>query len=325
VLLLGMLGVACCLRLLVGSGWTLSWPSDAAILDLRLSRLALGLVVGGCLGAAGAMLQSLLRNPLASPDLLGVSPAATLSVLLVGVLRSTESSAGGLSLIAWNAAPALAGALLALGLLYTLSRRWSLGTAAGGIDPGGLILVGVMLSVMCGAATMLVQHLFPSRAGGGATLRLLVGSLSDDTPRIHLLLAAGTLAVGLVIGVSLSRAMDALSMGDDEALSVGVPVARTRLLLYLLTGLLTAAGVVVAGPVAFIGLLSPHVVRLLAGMEGGHRLLILGGAIAGATLVVLADAVVKLVDLSTGRLPLGVLTALIGGPLFIVLLRRRAG
>jgi len=181
-----------------------------------------------------------------------------------------------------------------------------------------LILVGVIVGVVCGAATIFLGHLMPD--GGYAVSRWTIGSLSDDTPRIALLTTSLLAAVCLTVGLAFGRAMDVAALGDDEAQTAGVPIARLRLVLFILAGALTANAVVLAGPIGFVGLVCPHIVRLLAGVT--HRPLLIGSALAGATLVIGADAAVKSVNLASGRMPIGVITALVGGPVFILLLRR---
>lgn len=324
VILLGAAVVgAVVLRLMVGG----SVGDDlATIVELRLERVLVGLVVGGCLGLGGVLLQNLLRNPLASPDLIGVAPAASLGVITAAYVRLASSgdiqSVGGEwgGNLGWDAGPALVAALACLTLV------WWLGQRRGVVDPRSLILIGVMIGVMCGAGVMLVQHLLPalgaSGMGIGGGTRLLVGAINDNVPHMYLVAAACALGVGVAVSLVLARSMDAMVLGEDEAASVGVHVPRVRLVLLVLAGLLTAAAVVLAGPVGFVGLVSPHAVRLLGGLKGGHRVLVIGSTLAGAALVVAADALVKSIPLSTGRLPLGIVTALLGGPALIVLIRR---
>lgn len=327
------------LRLTVGGGAAgatggalvggLSWPESPEVWDLRGLRVVTGLIVGGALAVAGVVLQSLLRNPLASPEVLGLSSGASLAVMasiyLTGVgwlapvltamgVSADPAAAAGLAPIAWQAGPALAGALLALGVVYALSQR------RGAIDPAGLVLVGVVVSIMCGAGVMLLQHLMPGRGFGNQ--RLLVGTLSDDTAWSQAWLI-GAVTIGCtVVAWRYGPAMDASALGDDEASSVGVRLARLRAVLFVIAGVLTASAVLLAGPVSFVGLICPHVARLLAGPTAPTRPMIVGSCLAGMCLVVGADALIKAVNLSSGRLPLGVLTALAGGLVFIILLRR---
>ena len=183
------------------------------------------------------------------------------------------------------------------------------------VDPPTLVLIGVMVSILCGAGVTLILSLMPT-----ASMRPLLGSLSYATPLSLIAAAAAVTIAGIAIGAYAGPAMDAASFSDDEAISVGVPLARLRLLLFIVSGVMTAAAVVIAGPIGFVGLVCPHAVRLTAGPR--HRPLVLGAALAGAVLIIGADALVNAVRTDTGRVPLGVVTALIGGPVFIWLLRR---
>ena len=310
-----LLALAVGARLVVG-GPTWGLPENAEFWALRLDRAWAAAIVGASLAVGGVLLQSLLRNPLASPDLIGPAAGAGLAVMIRVYLATALTAGGAASLgqssAAANAPAALAGSLGALALVYSLSQR------RGFIDPVSLVLVGVIVGVICGAATMFVAHLMPDR--GFSVARWTLGELSDETPRRTLLLASLAAGVTVTVAVALGPAMDVAALGDDEALSTGVPIARLRIALFLLSGVLTAVAVVLAGPVGFVGLVCPHIVRLLAGPA--HRTLVLGSAVAGATLIVAADAAVKAVNLGGGRMPIGVITALVGGPVFIVLLRR---
>lgn len=326
-ILLGLAAAAVLLRLVVG-GHGLAWPDSETVWGLRSQRAVDGAIVGACLAVAGVMLQSLLRNPLASPEILGLSAGASFMVMLsvylaglgvggavlatLGVQGGVDE--GGLGTIGWQAGPALIGAMAALGLVYAISQR------GGAIDPAGLVLVGVVISIMCSAGVMLLQHLMPGKGLGG--WRLLVGALTDDTtwPQLGVLGAIGV--GGIAVGWRFGPAMDAAAMGADEAASVGVRMGRLRATLFISAGVLTAAAVLLAGPVSFVGLICPHLTRLVAGPNATTRALVIGSALAGISLVVGADAAIKAIELASGRLPLGVVTALVGGVVFIILLRR---
>jgi iron complex transport system permease protein len=313
--LAAVLALAVIARLVVGRD-----PPDPeaarAFLELRLARVVASVWVGASLAVAGVMLQALLRNPLASPDILGLASGSGLGVMLAawiafqatGTLAASERPGLG------TGGAAVLGAVGALGVVYLLSQK------KGVLDPITLILVGVAVSIMCSAGTMLVRHLLPD--SGQSVARLLLGSVRDCSRTELAVVGAATLA-GTGLGVWYGRAMDAASLSDDEARSVGVGLSRLRTVLFLTSGVLTAGSVVLAGPIGFVGLICPHAVRLLAGP--GHRVLVLGSALAGAALVVGCDALVRVVDLGTGQLPIGVLTSLLGGPVLIWLLRREAG
>jgi iron complex transport system permease protein len=288
-----------------------NWPREGEW-DLRRSRILSGLAVGAALGVAGVLLQSLLRNPLASPDLIGPGAGAALAVTIATYLHGLSGQAAHeLPGIATGPA-ALLGSLAALALVYSLSQR------RGFVDPVSLVLIGVIVSIICGAATLLVSHLMPPTQSFTAA-RWTVGALSDETTPRTLWTAGALVLAAIAAGALLGPAMDVAALSEDEARATGVNLSWLRIALFAGAGLLTAVAVVLAGPVGFIGLVSPHLVRLLAGPA--HRPLVIGAALVGAGLVVGADAAVRAIHLETGRLPIGVLTALVGGPVFIVLLR----
>lgn len=311
-----LVAAAVLLRLLVGDPGGLHFPENPEIWALRFRPAVAGLTVGAALAVAGVFLQSLLRNPLAAPELLGLGSGASLAATVAAFLAYRAGVPAGSLGIALGGPAALAGALGALTVVYLLAQRRGL------VDPVSLILIGVIVSIICGAATTFVAYLLPPEHRFGLA-RWTVGALSDETTSTQLVVAGVIAAGGLALGVPLGRAMDAASLGEDEARSVGVRVGALRLVLFVASGVLTAAAVVIAGPVSFIGLVAPHAVRLLAGPA--HGPLVVGAALAGAGLVVGADAAVQLIDVGAGRMPLGVLTALVGGPVFIWLLRREAG
>ncbi|MGD9689235.1 MAG: FecCD family ABC transporter permease [Phycisphaerales bacterium] len=322
VVALGLIA-AIVLRLLVGSGG--AWLPDhevlAAVLELRALRVVMGVVVGGSLGAAGAVLQSLLRNPLAAPDLLGVSAGASLAVVIAGWVSAGSGAALGAAAstaaaLTWQGGPALLGAGTALALVYVLAQRRGL------LDPIQLVLTGVVVSIMCGAGILLIQHL----SGGLALVssRVLIGELSDDWDWPPVLIFAGVSLAVTIFCARLGHSMDAATLGDDEATSLGVRLGRLRAALFISSGLFTACAVALAGPVGFVGLVAPHLARLSTGMQGGHRALLILSWLIGAAIVVGGDALIKAVHLGAGRLPLGILTAILGGPALLVLLRREA-
>ena len=298
---------------LVAEAGGVGWPegdSAGVVLELRGVRAASAAVVGAALGAAGALLQATLRNPLASPFVLGLTSGAGLGLVIA--TWASYLATGMIVQQSANPVPVLTGAFGALGLVYLLGRRGGL------IDPARLILVGVIVSVLCGAVTMLVQHMLPDR-GMAVFTRWVMGTISQDT-RWGLIGTVGAVtAAGVAVGGAMGRSLDAASLGDDEAASVGVRLGRLRSASLLIAGVLTAGSVLIAGPIGFVGLVCPHVVRLIAGP--GHRTLVVGSALAGAALLVLADAAVAVIRAPAGELPVGVLTALIGAPVFIVLLR----
>lgn len=295
--------------------WRLSVGPDAGggpafeqIMAIRWRKCLAGVVVGASLGVAGVLLQGLLRNPLASPDIMGLASGAGLAVMIT-VYLAQATGASVLSSID-PMPPALVGAFAALVLVYLLAQRGGL------IDPVSMVLVGIIVSITAAAGTMLVQHLMPDR--GVYSGRWLLGGLDDEVtmPRI---VVAGSLCGG-VLGASIAaaRVLDAAMMSADEARSVGVRLGLVRAWQFGGAGVLTGAAVALAGPIGFIGLVAPHLARGLLGPR--HAWTLPASALVGALLVVGADAVIRAVDLASGRLPLGVLTALLGGPIFLGML-----
>ncbi len=288
------------------------WPETALFLELRAHRLAIAGIVGGCLALAGVLLQALLRNPLASPDLLGVTSGAGLGVAaatVVGVLASEPSAPPGPATITL-AALAGSGATLGLVLAWTIRR--------GGIDVISLVLVGVIVGMTCAGGTLLLHQLLPDR--GVNARSWFLGSIDENAPRGLVLAGAAALLGGLALAFAGARSVDAACLAEDEARALGVRLARLRLALFATAGILTTMSVVLAGPIGFVGLVIPHAVRLVLGPH--HRALVIGATLAGATTVIVADAAVGAFPLErTGRVPLGVITAVLGGPLFLLLLR----
>lgn len=305
--------LASALRLASGPGG-LAWPESGLVLELRAIRLLAALSIGASLAVAGVLLQATLRNPLASPYLLGLTSGASLGVVVATYIAYVVT--GSVVRHDQPMLPALVGALSAFALVYWLGRR------RGEIEPISLILIGVVVTVVFGALSMFFQSLLSS-AGLETTARWLMGSISDDIRWPRLWLVCMICVAGTGIGATLGPALDAASMSDDEARSVGVRLARLRLISFVTAGVLTGSTVVLAGPIGFVGLICPHLVRLLSGPR--HRSLAIGSALAGAALLALADSGVALVRTDSGRIPIGVITALVGGPVFVVLLRRGRG
>lgn len=310
-LLVGLLLIAT-LRLMAGTGgisniqqWGIA--SDEFSHSLRMRRVFAASIVGSSLAIAGVLLQSLLRNPLAAPDLMGLSAGAGFAVTLTIFLTGTILSA------AAAAFPALLGAVIVLVLVYTLSQR------RGVIDPVTMILIGVIVSVILGAATMLVASQMPDRGFG--TSRWMMGHLRNDLTKTNLITASIAMLVVFIIGLMQSRSYDAGALPIDEAKSVGLRIGRTRLSQLLGAGILTTVSIILAGPIGFVGLVCPHIVRVLLGPK--HLPLLIGSAIVGATMVVGADLVTRIIQTDAGRIPIGVLTALIGGPVFLILLLKQ--
>ncbi|MCA9505280.1 MAG: iron ABC transporter permease [Spirochaetaceae bacterium] len=276
------------------------------LLAVRLPRLVLGLLVGAALATAGAVFQALLRNPLADPFVLGISGGAALAG--IGVL-----ALGGVVAISPRVVPiaAFGGGLVATALLY-----WIAG-GRGRSSPTGLLLTGVVFNAFASAGIVFLA----SVAGffeGSRIFLWLIGHLSAVDVDAAGLVAA-SVVLGLGVACLLARSLNLLALGDETAAHLGVPVEAHRRWLLLATSLMVGAAVAVSGLIGFVGLIVPHALRLVIGSD--HRLLVPATALAGASFLVLSDTVAR--TLLDGReLPVGAVTALVGGPLFIFLLRR---
>jgi iron complex transport system permease protein len=207
--------------------------------------------------------------------------------------------------------PAILGAVATLGVVYFLSQR------RGWLDPVSLILIGVIVATMCGAIMLLLQSLVPTGLRG-QFIAWVMGHIHEAPDPWTLWTAAAITIIGSLVSLRLGRAMDAATLSDAEAHSVGVSVKQLRLWLFVLAGVLTAATVSLAGPIGFVGLVAPHAARLLLGPR--HTPLVVGAALCGIILVVGSDVLRQVTDLGAGRVPIGVITALIGGPAFLWLL-----
>ncbi|MHC4990828.1 MAG: FecCD family ABC transporter permease [Planctomycetota bacterium] len=212
--------------------------------------------------------------------------------------------------------PALLGALMTLTVVYLLSQRRGL------VDPITLLLIGIVVSTICGAGIMFCQHLVPAGAKSDF-LVWLMGHVPEATQTSGLVFSGTLMGIGLVVATTMGRAMDAATLGDAEARSVGLSIGPLRVGLFALAGALTAVTVALAGPIAFVGLIAPHAARLVLGPR--HGPLVVGAALLGVIVVVGADAARQAIDLGGGRMPIGIFTALLGGPAFIWLLLSRKG
>jgi iron complex transport system permease protein len=309
--LLLLASVACVLRLLItraDEGMSLTWPSES-IIGFRTTSIWVGVIVGCSLAVSGVLLQALLRNPLAEPFILGVSSGAGLGVMaaMYVAYRVYGDIAGGDARLM----PAIGGGLATLAVVYTLGQR------RGWLDPVSLVLVGVIVSAICGAGIMFFQHLVDTGLRGQFTTWLM-GHIPESVNGRVLLTCGVIAASGVAIGVLMGRAMDAATLGDDEARSVGLAIGPLRLAMFALAGVLAATSVALAGPIGFVGLIAPHLARLVIGPR--HAALVFGAACVGVAVVVGADVARQALDVGAGRMPIGIFTAVIGGPAFIWLL-----
>ena len=281
---------------------------DAVILfETRLPRVLLAAIVGAALAAAGAALQGLLRNPLAEPHLIGISGGAALGAVAAVIV-------GGRQLLAEAAllpVAASAGALLSMAIVYRLAL------VHGRLQPYVLLLAGVVYNAFAGALIMCVNAIADLYQAQGI-LFWLMGNLGTHSYTLVAAIAVYVLA-GTAWLLSHARALNVLSLGEEGAAQLGVNVDRARRAVFFGSSLLVGAGVSVSGMIGFVGLIVPHVLRLLFGAD--HRLLIPASFLAGAIFLVWADTIARTV-LGVVEVPVGVVTALCGGPFFVYLLKR---
>ena len=275
------------------------------MLEIRLPRALLALMIGGTLGLAGAALQGLLRNPLAAPSLFGAPAAAAFGAVLV-------ISLGLFDVLSWALpAAAIAGALISVALLILVAGpRASLLV---------LILAGLAVSSLAGAATALALNLAPNPFAALEIAFWLLGSLQDRSMQ-HVLIAAPFMAVGVVLLMWDRRAFRALTLGEDAAASLGFNLGLVRLRVVAGVAAAVGAGVAVAGSIGFVGLVAPHLMRPFVRHDPGR--LMVPAALSGAALLLAADIAVRLIP-SQEEIKVGVFTALIGAPFFIALIIAR--
>jgi iron complex transport system permease protein len=284
--------------------WSADAPASVIVRELRVPRVLLAFLVGGSLAVCGAALQAMIRNPLAEPYLLGLSGGAGL-----GAVVALASRAAG----PW-AVPvaAFAGALAAVGLVYRLSL-----VAGRRLDPRVLLLSGVVVGAFAGALMSAIIVLSDAPTVRNAFLWLLGGFGAASWQALAVFAAYAALPLA-AIGLS-ARSLDLVALGDEPAHHLGADVERVRRLVYLCTALLTAASVAACGIIGFVGLVVPHAARTLA--RPLHRTLLPLVFAGGGAFLVLADVVARTVARPL-ELPVGVVTALVGVPIFAILLRR---
>ncbi|MBI5751342.1 MAG: iron ABC transporter permease [Hydrogenophilales bacterium] len=270
------------------------------VMQLRLPRAINAFTTGAMLALAGVLMQVLLRNPLADPYVLGISGGAAVAAL-GGILLGVAG--------VWLNGAAFAGALASMFLVFGLAR------GAGAWSSSRLLLTGVIVAAGWGALISLLLALSPDAKLRGM-LFWLMGDLGNGESTLPGMIG---LALGLVLSLPAARALNVMVRGEMTARSLGVPVTGLRLHLYLVASLLTAVAVMAAGSIGFIGLVAPHILRLAAGND--HRILLPGSALFGGSLLVLADTAARTV-IAPQQLPVGVVTALLGVPLFLYLLTR---
>ncbi len=276
------------------------------LVSVRLPRVLVAFLMGMALGASGAVLQGILRNPLADPYILGISSGASLTAAL-GII-------GGFSFLGSFTVPALAfiGAVVTGGLVGVMGWR------RGGLWPERLLLAGVGLSFLFSALLMLMMSISTDEGLRRAMLWIFGDLSMSEWPRIPYGLAF--VAAGILLSATRAKALNALILGDEFAHSLGFEPQRERVILFVSVGLLTSASVSLGGMIGFIGLLIPHIMRFFLGADS--RLLIPASALGGGSLLCIADLISRSL-LPPMELPAGVVTAIIGAPYFLYLLRRK--
>jgi iron complex transport system permease protein len=274
------------------------------VYEIRLPRIALGILVGASLSTAGAGFQALLRNPLADPYVLGVSSGAALGAIIS--LAVAPETPGMIQVAAF------AGAGATIAAVYFLGRR------GGHVDTATLLLAGIVAVSFLSAMIMFLMTMLPGRELRGMAFWLM-GDLASTPP-----ISSRWLYLLLVIGVgsiyTTSSDLNLILTGEREARHLGVNVNRVKIVVYVAASLLTGLAVSVSGAIGYVGLLVPHLMRMMFGSD--YRLLIPTSALGGAVLIVLADLLARTVVAPT-ELPVGAMTALVGAPVFIYLMRRR--
>jgi len=294
-----------------GEVWSALWggtneTNGTIVRDLRVPRVVAAALIGGALGVAGALLQGLLRNPLADPYVTGTSAGASLAAVLAIAL-------GGVTLPAVLPLAAFVGAIAAATVV------WRLASLGGRTTVLTVLLAGVILSSFAaGIVTLLLVASDRLALRLRAVLGWLLGGVSV-TDRAELLTAAVIVGAGTVVAIALARRLDAFAFGEETAATLGIDVERTTLAVLGVTALLTGAAVALGGVIGFVGLIVPHALRPFFGAP--HARLVPACFLLGATTLVIADIAARVV-LAPAELPVGVITGLVGGPFFLVLLLR---
>jgi iron complex transport system permease protein len=274
--------------------------------QIRLPRIFLAMLVGAALAVSGTGLQALLRNPLADPYVLGISSGAALGAIVALWIGGRMAAASPLT--------AFAGAVLTMSWVYLLGRR------AGRLSSYTLLLAGVVTASFLSAMILFVLTLLSTRDVRG-TAFWLMGDLSVVTD-VQLRLLAPIIVIAILVLYAFSKDLNVLLLGDEEAAHLGVNVARVETVVYLIASLLTGLAVSVSGAIGYLGLLVPHLGRMLVGND--HRTLLPTAAFGGAIMLVLSDTLAR-TAFAPMELPVGAVTALAGAPVFIYLLRRTSG
>jgi iron complex transport system permease protein len=285
--------------------------SQLVFFNIRLPRLVLGVAAGAGLGMAGALMQGLFRNPLADPGLIGVSSGAALAAALTIAMGSLWFPEIPRKLGSWTlVVMAFAGGLAVTMLIYALAQ------SSGGTQMALMLLAGIAVNALAGAGLGFVVFMATDEQLRSIQFWLL-GSLGGARWSAVLLVFA-VVVLATALGLLMARALNAIALGEAQASLLGIDVERIKRLAVVVTALAVGAVTATTGIIGFVGLIAPHVVRLLCGPD--HRLVLPGSALLGGSLVLLADSAARTMA-KPAELPLGVLTAFVGVPFFLVLLR----
>ena len=289
------------------------------VADIRLPRTLLAWIVGAGLAISGAAMQGLFRNPLADPSIIGVTSGASLgasiAVVIIGSSISASEQWGGLSILVLGA---FVGGLLAVLTVYRLSTGSSDNFSSSSTSVATMLLVGIAITALAGAGNSLLAYMSDNETMRRIRLWNMGGLDAASQPRV--ILAACIIVPAVFLLMRFSRQLDAMLLGESEARHLGVDVQRIKWSLVVIVAFAVASSVALAGVIGFVGLVVPHMLRMVIGP--GHRRLLPYSALAGGLMLVAADIVARVI-LSPAEMPVGVITAILGAPLFIILLRQR--
>ena len=277
------------------------------LFDIRFPRIILGLAIGGALSLAGVILQGMFRNPLVEPYTLGISGGAALGVCLNIVLRIYQIF-GVLTLPVFG----FSGAVLVILLVYSLSIK------RGVLKMQGLLLTGVMISFISSSLIMLIMAVSRTEDLHGIIFWIM-GSLEEPNWALIKIMSA-VFVFGFFVSCLFWRDLNALALGEEEAIHLGINTEKTKRVLFLLSSLLTGCAVSVCGIIGFVGLVVPHLARLFVG--GDHRILLISSALVGGIFLILSDTLARTI-IAPLELPVGVITGIVGGSIFVWFLNKR--
>lgn len=283
-------------------------PDAVIFFKTRLPRILLAAIVGGCLACAGVIFQALLRNPLASPYTLGISSGGSLGAVIAIHLGLTQTIFG----LSYITLMSFIGAVITTLFVYLLSKK------RGNISVTTLLLAGVTLNFFFAAVILFIQYI-SDFTQSFQMIRWMMGGL-DITSYSMIIGILPLILIIFIITFSLSRQLNLISIDVQTATNLGVNVERTRTILLFITSIMTGAVVSLSGPIGFIGLIIPHILRLIIGSD--HRLLIPASIISGGAFLVICDTIARII-LPQTEIPVGILTAICGGPFFLWLLIRK--